>query len=174
MSDMVRVPLNGMTPLPQQTASLCWLTCFKMLFTWKGLDPAEIVPKLKASGEIDVDEAFKAGLKLRDNRKAAKALGMGYTGLGQSVSAYDLKSKLAYSPIWTCGKWSSGNNTHIVVVTGASEDEVEFFDPWYDVSPLDVEGTKKRFLDWFVHGNKTNVTGTDYAMGWFQLIYWKR
>ena len=61
---------------------------------------------------------FKTGLKLRDNRKAAKALGMGCTGLGQSVSAYDLKSKLAYSPIWTCGKWSSGNNTHIVVVTG--------------------------------------------------------
>lgn len=65
-SDMVRAPLNGMTPKAQRLSTLCWLTCFEMLFTWKGLDPAEIIPELKAGG-IDTDEAFKTGLKLNQN-----------------------------------------------------------------------------------------------------------
>mgnify|MGYP002336459182 CR=1 FL=1 len=171
-SDMVRAPLNGMTPKAQRLSTLCWLTCFEMLFTWKGLDPAEIIPELKAGG-IDTDEAFKTGLKLNQNLKAAKALGMGATGLGQSVSAWDLKERLKMSPIWTCGKWTAANNTHIVVVVGASESTVEYYDPWYDVGPWEVSDKKSRGFDWFVHGNGKDVKGTDYATGWYQLIYWK-
>lgn len=171
-SDMVRASLNGMTPKAQQTASLCWLTCMQMLFVWKGRDPAEIIPALKGAG-IDTDDAMKTGLKLKDNRKAGKALGMGATGFGQSLSPYDLKERLKQSPVWTCGKWSNANNTHIVVVTGASDSTIEYYDPWYDVGPWEVSELKSRSSDWFIHGNKREITGTDYALGWYQLLYWK-
>src|SRR3954470_2356957 len=71
---------------PQSIASLCWFACYTMLFRWNDKPEAEIKPfvwsTLQNAG-IDVNGAKQGGLKLADNLKAAKALGLGARGYGQ-------------------------------------------------------------------------------------------
>jgi hypothetical protein len=56
----VRAPLNGLKPIGQPTSALCWLTCYRMLYIWKGLDPNSMEGKLR-SGGVDFNEACRTG-----------------------------------------------------------------------------------------------------------------
>jgi Papain-like cysteine protease AvrRpt2 len=171
VSDEVRAPLNGMQAQPQVLATLCWYACFRMLYTWKGLDPATIWEKLKAGG-IDVDAAKERGLLPKDNLKAAKALGMNAFGFGQPLSAYDLKRPLGSSPVWTCGQWNSSNK-HVVVLIAASDRWVEHYDPWWVGTPEDAYSAKKMPTEFFLHGDGKEIPGMDRVFQFYPLIYWK-
>jgi len=166
----VRVNRHGMSPKGQATSTLCWLTCFEMLFQWKGRDSSEIEPALRKAG-IDVDTARLHGLLPKDNDAAAQALGLDYLVSGGSLSSQQLQHYLYSSPLWIAGMFFPGG-LHVRVVTGASQEFVEFIDPWYGgTAGYDLE--HKDTIDNFVHGTK-NAPGTDTprCRGYAQLLYW--
>ena len=161
MADWVRAPKHGMVPRAQAVATTCWLNCYGMLYDWQGLDKTTIGPKLAAAG-VDVAKAFNGGLDATDFMKSAVALGLRARGGGQSWSAFDLKTMLASSPVWIAGAWSP-RSPHVVVLTGASERQVEIIDPWWQGEEAATETT--RGLDSFVHGDGGQVRGTDFYLG---------
>jgi Papain-like cysteine protease AvrRpt2 len=166
----VRADLRTMTPMGQRLSSVCWLTGYEMLYTWKGLDPKTIPDKLKAAG-VPYDQACITGLRPVDNYKAAKALGLTPAGFGQRISSVDLKERLRWSPLWLAGEWFP-SALHVRVVTGASENWVEYIDPWYGgTSGLDL--THKDMIDVFIQGDGNHVRGTDALIGNMQMSYWK-
>lgn len=167
----VRAPQKNMQPEGQHTSAVCWYTCYRMMYSWKNWDRSKILSKLKAAG-IDVEAAKKTGLKLKDNKKAAQALDIRPVGYGQPVKVHNLKQLLGYSPIWATGQWM-GSGCHVVVIMGASEKFVEYFDPWWTGAPEDAYTVKKREMDWFLHGDgKTNhglaYTAQKYPLGYFR------
>jgi hypothetical protein len=172
MSDYVRPPLRGMQPEAQSLSSLCWYTCFRMLYRWNGRDTGTILDKLSGAG-IDIEDARQTGLKLKDNLKAAKALEMNCLGFGQPVTVYNLKEVLKHSPVWVTGRWNPASN-HVVVLTAASDQWVEYFDPWWVGTPEDVNSVKKRQTDWFLHGDRKECHGLAHTFQWYPLIYWKQ
>lgn len=160
-----------MTPKYQIRSTLCWFTCFEMLYEWKGLDKTTIGQKLRDAG-IDTAAAGERGLLPKDNLAAAKALGMNALGFGQPLSVHDIQEPLRCSPVWTCGQWNA-TNKHVVVLIGASDNEVEYYDPWYDVTPAETAEKKVRFADFFLHGDRKTVPGLDGVFQYYPLIYWK-
>jgi len=170
----VRADLRGLQPIRQATSALCWLACFRMLYTWKGLDPSTIEGKLRGAG-LDYDAACRTGLQPDDFSKAAKALGLTWSAFGQSISASDLQQRLANGPLWAAGEWFKFG-LHARLVIGASDDLVEFFDPWWGpgYGGYDLDDLKHQdLIENFVHGDKKSATGTDKLIGRVQLIYWK-
>ncbi len=166
----MRNNLKGLRPIGQPFSTLCWLTCYQMLYTWNGLDPATMEAKLR-SGGLDFDAACKRGLLPEEMRQAAKSLGLSPVGFGQSISAWDLKQRLSVSPLWLAGEWFRFA-LHARLVIAASDEWVEYFDPWYG-GTYGVDMQHKDLLDNFVHGNGTDVRGTDKLIGKFQMSYWK-
>jgi len=167
----VRANLGGLTPIAQPLSSLCWLACYRMLYKWKSLDPNTIEGKLKSAG-LDFDAACKRGLLPNEMRDAAKALGLAPMGFGQSISAWDLKQRLTFSPLWLAGEWFK-SSLHARLVIAASDDWVEYFDPWYG-GTYGMDLKHKDLLDIFVHGDGKDVRGTDKLIGKIgQLSYWK-
>jgi hypothetical protein len=155
---------------PQSTGSTCWLACFRTMLHWKGRDPYSVESTLASAG-IDVDTALHDGLLPKDNLKAAKALGMHARGVGQSLTLYDFTSLLPQSPLWCNGVWY-GTTKHVMIVVGADEDTIEFFDPWYDSNPSEALDVHRFPFSYFVHGNRKQTRGTDALMGYYQLLYW--
>jgi hypothetical protein len=171
MSTFLRPPLQGMTPRYQSKSTLCWYTCYEMLYAWKSLDVSTIGQKLRDGG-VDTIAAAERGLLPQDNLKAAKALGMNALGFGQPLSSNDLREPLRSSPVWVCGQWNS-TNKHVVVLVGLSDDQVEYYDPWYDTHPGEVNDKKVRSVDFFLHGDRKSIPGLDGVFQYFPLIYWK-
>jgi hypothetical protein len=166
----VRVNLKALTPRRQQLSSLCWLTCYQMLYDWKSLDPATIPDKLKAAG-IDYDQACRTGLMPADNAKAARALGLSPVGFGQQITAFDFKQRLPFSPIWIAGEWFP-NGLHARLVTGCSDNFVEYLDPWYG-GTYGMDLDHRDLLDNFVKGGGPNLRGTNALIGNMQMSFWK-
>lgn len=165
MSPMVTVPMKNMVPLPQDTATTCWLTCFKMMFAWKDRNPNEIRPALEQAG-ILWEDACKTGLKTRDYQKAAKALGLRAWGTGGSWSAANFASFCTISPVWVAGKWY--DYSHNVVVIGASREQIKYIDPWWEGAREAT--TTTRFAKDFIKGNGADKPGTDFYMGWIGAV----
>jgi Papain-like cysteine protease AvrRpt2 len=161
MGNWVRAPKGGMIPRPQATAATCWLTCYRMMYECRGLDPATIGPKLK-SGGVDIDAAVTGGLDRTDFMKAAVALGLKPWGGGQSWTTFQFKTWLAVSPVWIAGCWHP-SSPHIVILTGASDDQVEFIDPWWQ--GVEEATVAQRFTNDFIHGDGKSARGTDFYMG---------
>jgi hypothetical protein len=170
MSNEVRPPLKGMTGEAQSLSTLCWYTGFRMMYRWKGWDTSGIVGKLEEAG-IDVDAARQSGLRLSDNKKAGMALGMKVRGYGQPVTAYNLKQCLGSSPVWATGRWFPASN-HVVVLISASDDWVEYFDPWWVGTPEDAYSTKTRSTDWFLYGDRKECNGLARTFQWYPLMFW--
>jgi hypothetical protein len=171
MNAFIRPPVQGMQPKYQILSTLCWFTCFEMLYQWKGLDTSTIGQKLRDGG-IDTAAARERGLLPKDNLAAAKALGMNALGFGQPLFVHDIQEPLRSSPVWTCGQWNA-TNKHVVVLIGASNEKVEYYDPWYDVSPAEAAEKKVRFVDFFLHGDRKSIPGLDGVFQFYPLIYWK-
>jgi hypothetical protein len=168
----VRIDLKGLHGKGQPLSSVCWQTCYEMLYEWKGIDSATIEAKLTAAG-IDYEAARKGGLMPEDFTKAARALGLSAVSFGQSISAWDLKQPLHSSPLWMVGEWFK-SSLHARLVIGASDDYVEYFDPFWGGSyGMDFTSSHKDPLDIFVHGNGTDTRGTDKLIGTTQMSYWK-
>ena len=158
MADWVRI--KGVTPRAQATPATCWLNCYAMLYQFRGLDIATIGPKLKAAG-LNVDNMYNNGIDNSEMMKAASSLGLKPWGAGQSWSPSDFKGWLAISPVWCAGCWK--NSPHVVVVIGASDDEIEFINPWPEVGTGDAE-IERRFANDFIHGDRNRRPGTDYYL----------
>ena len=160
---------------PQSISSLCWLACYTMLFRWNDKPEAEIkqfVWSTLESAGIDMNGAKQGGLKLKDNLKAAKALGLGARGFGQPVTESDLRALLAFSPVWATGQWFETSN-HVYVIVGVSEHEVELYDPWYDVGPHEAYTSTKRTLDWVLNGDGKKCRGLAHTFQWYPLQFVK-
>ncbi len=130
--EVIKIDRRKMTEIPQETQMTCWFACYQMMLQWKGdgigtigdydgqSPPAPIKDQLEATG-IDWKDAVVSGLKGKDFRKAASALGLQSNGVGQQWTPQDLKRFLLYpSPIWVAGNWD--NFFHVVVVIGVEVD----------------------------------------------------
>mgnify|MGYP000054693098 CR=1 FL=1 len=175
MADYVRAPHYQNIGEPQERNTLCWLAGYTMLYRWKGWDEksirSDILSKLDAAG-INLDDARQSGLKLKDNFKAAKALGINAMGYGQPVTESDLRQLVRQSPVWAAGQWMS-NNLHVYVIVGISENWVELYDPWYDSNRTESLEVQKRPLDWVLNGDGNAMKGLAHTFQWFPLQYWK-
>jgi hypothetical protein len=166
----VRANLRAMVPLPQNVSSTCWRTCYEMLYNWAGLDPSSIPDLLKAAG-IDYGSSCITGLLDDDFSPAAMALGLSPLRFKRSISASDLKQYLTKSPLWLAGKWYPSAK-HVRIVTGASDEYVEYFDPWWSGGKLAADLTHQEIIDGFLHGDGKSARGTDAQSGTFQMSYW--
>lgn len=175
MSDMVRCPQPKFLGEPQSRSTLCWFAGYVMMARWKGWDEASIKGTLRsklAAGGIDLDTAAQGGLKLNQNLKAAKAVGLGARGFGQPVSLANIQELLAFSPVWATGQWMSGNN-HVYVIVGASESTIEYYDPWWEGDPSDAYTAKTIRTDWVLNGDGRALKGLAHTFQWYPLQYWK-
>ena len=165
LREVINIDRKKMTEIPQETNQTCWFACYQMMLQWKGdgigavgdydgtTQPQPIKEKLETAG-VKWDDAVATGLKGKDYRKSAAALGLEANGVGQQWSTQDLKRFLSYpSPIWVAGNWD--NFFHVVVVIGVEVDndvdadevgtikdssKVIFIDPnWKGVKKASVE-----------------------------------
>jgi Papain-like cysteine protease AvrRpt2 len=166
----VRADLRGLKPIAQAASTLCWLTCYEMLYVWKGVDPKTIEGKLRGRG-LDFDAARRRGLLDNEFELAARALGLAAFATGSGISGPDIKQMLTSSPLWLAGEWFP-NGKHVRVVIGASDDWVEYFDPWYG-GTYGTDLQHKDLLENFLHGDRRAARGTDALMGKFQMQYWR-
>lgn len=170
-----RCPHPQFSGEPQSIASLCWFAGYTMLFRWNDKPEAAIKPfiwsTLQDAG-IDMNGAKQGGLKLNDNLKAAKALGLGARGFGQPVTEANLRELVALSPVWATGRWFASSN-HVYVIVGVSENEVELYDPWYDVAPDEAFTSHKRSLDWVLNGDGHACKGPAHTFQYYPLQFIK-
>ena len=160
---------------PQNIDSMCWFACYTMLFRWNDKPEAEIKPfiwsRLQNAG-IDLIEAKRSGLKLRDNLKAARALGLGARGYGQPVTEANLRELLAFSPVWATGKWFEKTN-HVYIIVGVSETQAEIYDPNYVGGPYEALESQPVQLSWLLNGKGGTCTGLAHTYQWYPLQYIK-
>jgi hypothetical protein len=163
---MITVPMKNMTPIPQDTATTCWLACFRMLYNWLDRDEASIREKLTGAG-ILWDEACKNGLKTNDYMVAARALNLAAYSTSNSWDASNFKQFLAVGPVWVAGRWMDGMS-HNVVVIGASDTRIKYIDPWWE--GYKEANITERDAKWFISGNGKTTPGTDFYMGWMGAV----
>jgi hypothetical protein len=79
---------------------------------------------------------------------------------------------LALSPVWATGRWFENSN-HVYVIVGVSENEVEYYDPWYDVAPDDAFTSHKTSLNWVLNGDGGTRKGLAHTFQWYPLQFIK-
>ncbi len=102
---------------------------------------------------------------------AAKSLGLSSFAMGSGITAANLKQYLALSALWVAGDWFC-YALHARVVIGASDDWVEYFDPWYG-GTYGTDLQHKDLADIFLHGDHNTSRGMDRLAGKFQMCYWR-
>ena len=175
--EVVKIDMKQMTAIPQETSQTCWFSCYQMMLQWKGygtgkigdykggFPPAPIKEKLEAA-KIDWNDAVATGLKGKDFRKAAHALGLEANGVGQPWTTQDLKRFLSYpSPIWVAGNWD--NFFHVVVVTGV---EIDNDLDWDEVGTL-KDRSKVTYIDPNWKGAKQASIETRSCYSWLPGSY---
>jgi hypothetical protein len=175
MSEFTRCPNPKFQGEPQSIASMCWFAGYVMLFRWSGMEEKTIkshVWNTLESAGIDVNGAKANGLSLSKNLTAAKALGLGARGFGQPVSEWNLREVVRQSPVWATGRWYETTN-HVYVIVGVSETEVEYYDPWYDISPDDSFTMQKTTLNWVLNGDGKSCKGLAHTFQWYPLQFFK-
>lgn len=173
----VKIDRKTMTEIPQETSMTCWFAAYQMMLQWKGQpcgtigdykgdhDPHPIKDKLIAAG-IDWDDACATGLKGKDFRKAAAALGLQANGVGQQWTTQDLKRFLiSPSPIWVAGNWDGF--FHVVVVTKV---EVDNDLDWDEVGTL-KDRSKVTYIEPNWKGTKQATTETKPCHQWLPGSY---
>jgi hypothetical protein len=54
-----------------------------------------------------------------------------------------------------------------------SENEVEYYDPWYDVAPDDAFTSHKTSLNWVLNGDGGTRKGLAHTFQWYPLQFIK-
>lgn len=121
--------------LAQDSATTCWLTCYQMLFKWRGIITEGIDQNLERIGIKMFDEfsngAKETGLKAKDYVTAHSALGL-QSLKGGEFTSYELEYTLMKKgPIWTTMRFGAGN--HNIVIIGGGDDKVKYINPLWDV-----------------------------------------
>src|SRR5688500_5193406 len=121
--------------LAQDYATTCWLTCYQMLFKWRGINDNGIDKIVENAGIKMYDEnsngAKETGLKAKDYVTANGSLGLQSLKGGEFNEAeleYMLEKK---GPIWTTMRYGKGN--HNIVVVGAGGGKVKYINPAWDI-----------------------------------------
>jgi len=121
--------------LAQDNSTTCWLTCYQMLYKWRGIS-AEGLDKILEKVGIKMfndagDGAKEKGLKAKDYVAANSALGLQSLKGGEfdeTELVYMLEKK---GPIWATMLF--GETNHNIVVFGAGDGQVKYINPWWDV-----------------------------------------
>lgn len=175
MAEMTRCPRSKFQGEPQSVATMCWFAGYVMMFRWKGMEEKKIKPyvwnTLKNAG-IDVEGARHHGQSLKDNKKAAQALGLGPYGYGQPVTMHNLLALVRKSPVWATGRWFENTN-HVYVIVGVSDSSVEYYDPWYESWPHEALTSRTTSLEWILKGDGKKCTGLSHTFQWFPLQIFK-
>ena len=145
--------------MPQDESKTCWLTCYKMLYKWRGINSEGLDNILDGIGikkyRDDDTGTFQKGLMLKDYVTANSTLGLQSLQGGefnQDALEYMLEKK---GPIWCTMLFGSYN--HNVVVVGAGEEQVMYINPWWEIEKKyqlvtsklsDFNKTLKRFNGW--------------------------
>ena len=121
--------------LAQDSSKTCWLTCYQMLYKWRGINSDGLDKIVENAGikmfDDDENGAMETGLKAKDYVTANSALGL------QSLKGGELDStELEYmlekkGPIWATMKFGAGN--HNIVVFGGGDDQVKYINPLWEV-----------------------------------------
>ena len=121
--------------LPQDNSTTCWLTCYQMLYKWRGIS-AEGIDKILEKVGIKMfndegDGAKQKGLKAKDYVTANSALGLQSLKGGELDSA-ELEYQLAKKgPIWATMLFGKFN--HNIVIVGGGDGMVQYINPYWDV-----------------------------------------
>jgi hypothetical protein len=145
--------------LAQDNSTTCWLTCYQMMFKWRGINTGGIDTILEGIGIKMFDEnsngAKETGLKAKDYVNANSRLGLQSLKGGefdQVELEYTLEKK---GPIWATMLY--GANNHNIVIIGAGDEKVKYINPYWDVvkkpeivtSKLkDLNKSLKKFNNW--------------------------
>jgi Papain-like cysteine protease AvrRpt2 len=121
--------------LAQDDSTTCWLTCYKILYRWRGINAEGLDTILENAGikmfDSESNGAKETGLKAKDYVKANSTLGLQSLKGGefdQTELEYTLEKK---GPIWATMKFGAKN--HNIVIVGAGEEQVRYINPWWDV-----------------------------------------
>ena len=120
--------------LAQDAATTCWLTCYQMLFKWRGINTLGIDKIVESAGIKMFDGnngAKETGLKAKDYVASHSSLGLQSLKGGEFDSSeleYILEKK---GPVWTTMRYGAGN--HNVVIVGAGGGKVKYINPWWEV-----------------------------------------
>ena len=132
---MYTVPKGESIAMAQDYRTTCWLTCYQMMFKWRGIGTTGIDTILESAGIKMFDEnsngAKETGLKAKDYVLANSKLGLQSLKGGefdQTELEYILEKK---GPIWATIKYGAGN--HNIVVIGAGDNKVKYINPDWDI-----------------------------------------
>ncbi|MCX7429146.1 MAG: hypothetical protein NTW96_26410 [Planctomycetia bacterium] len=139
-------------PDGQNTVATCWLTCYGMLYQWRGLDKTQIGPALASAG-IDVQRARVHGLLDRDLPTAAGALTLAKVSPSVLNGARTLIGFVrATGPVWLAGRWN--DSKHVMILCGGEEktNRIEIIDPWMASGADTPCKALILFAGWFQNG----------------------
>ena len=136
--------------MAQDNATTCWLTCYQMMFKWRGIATTGIDTILESVGikmfDSNSNGAKETGLKAKDYVMAHSRLGLqSLKGgeLDQTELEYILEKK---GPIWATMLYGSTN--HNIVIIGAGDNKVKYINPWWDVvKKADIVTTETKSLN---------------------------
>jgi hypothetical protein len=168
----VRPELRGLKPMGQSFSTLCWLTCYQMMYIWKGLDPTTIESKLRGAAGVDFAGACTRGLLDDEMPGAAQALGLATVAEPGGITLAHLKVYLRVCPLWVAGEWFQ-NGKHVRLLVGAGNYHVEYFDPWWGGNAGGQAEKHTEIIDTFLHGDGKTVHGMDKMAGKHQLQWWR-
>ncbi|MBL8228661.1 MAG: hypothetical protein JNL98_09295 [Bryobacterales bacterium] len=133
---MYTVPRGESIAMPQDYATTCWLTCYQMMFKWRGINPnADGIKKaLEGAGiamfNVEGNGACETGLKAKQYPQAHGSIGLRALK-GGPLDMTELEYLLEKSgPIWCTMRY--GGYNHNVVIIGAGEDRVRWIDPYWE------------------------------------------
>ena len=133
---MPKILMRGMQLRSQNDPARCWLAAYKLMFTWKGRSPDEVLQALRTKTKVNVDGtpppnpgpddkppypggALREGLDASDWVTCARALGL-WPVAGGPFSDDWLKGTLRdFGPLLVHGRFDLG--MHSIVVIGYTD-----------------------------------------------------
>ncbi len=139
--------------LAQDNSTTCWLTCYQMLFKWRGINSDGIDKIVENAGIKMFDEnsngAKETGLKAKQYVAANSSLGLQSLKGGEfddTELEYMLEKK---GPIWATMQYGKGN--HNIVVIGGGDGRVKYINPdWSGVKKPEIIDCELKSLNLYL------------------------
>lgn len=132
--------------VPQASNRICWLACYKMMYSYKNKPMGKVEDKLRDGGVLpkdakEVGKPMIRGLLDEEFAPAGKALEMGALNTAALKDLGQLRGVIKdFGPVWTA-IIKDGGGKHVIVITGVDEEtkQIEIIDPWYESHESEVK-----------------------------------